>query len=72
VGENGELGLKRNHNYYYQIQGQLHIAGRYVLNIPVRVGTGTVPTVPTYEDTVGTVPTRILLLQKVEVEEPIE
>lgn len=26
-GENG-LRLKRNHNYYYQIQGQLHIANR--------------------------------------------
>ena len=37
-----------------------------------RYSTGTVPTVPTYEDSVGTVPTRILLLQKVEVEEPIE
>ncbi|XP_023338397.1 uncharacterized protein LOC111709047 [Eurytemora carolleeae] len=28
--EEGRLELKRNHNYYYQIQGQLHIAERSV------------------------------------------
>lgn len=26
--KDGQLHLKRNHNYYYQVQGQLHISNR--------------------------------------------
>lgn len=32
---NGQLGLKWNHNYMFQIQGQMHVTGRHACDLVI-------------------------------------